>query len=357
MKGELGYPYLEATKLTEQIDSVNSFSQLSRADKISCLVAQTLNFVQYDQPRAKLLTPNNMAGERHEFNCYGYSIVTAEALSLAGINNYILYANRHALNLAVDSQTGERLLISSDDTRFNSLATDDILRFDNALPDNDGNFHMAAILHTDQLVKQNQQINHGNIDACRPWLDNNRRRMGQLLDYNDQYIAGSGRYDRGHSLAATVTSSALGRVALEALYNFEYDMYRGESHQTANNFAVIRDHWPEIGRDNLRDGNYSLNRYLRDGVANNRTREAVSDAAAVSQGVSDLTKDLSVCLWLPDFIRKTGTMQRDWKLLQRAHLLYDDVLRSDGLSDRGRQLVIGKINKTERIMESIRSDD
>lgn len=354
MRGESGYPYLDAIKLTDQIDSVNSFSELSRADKISCLVAQTLHFLQYDQPRARLLTPDNLSQPNHETNCYGYAATTAEALSLAGITNYILYANRHALNLAVDNRTGERLIISSDDTRFNSLADEEILRIDNVLTSDDGNLRMAGILYTDRLVAQNSRINGGNIDAHRPWLDNNRRRNGQILDLSDNYLTGSGRYDRGHSLAVTVTSSAVGRSALQSLYNFEYDVYRNERHDTDANFDAMADSWLEIGRDNLRDNQYSLNRYLRDRVSEGDIAGAMTDAQRVSAGIGALTHDLSVRLWLPDFIRKAGTDSGDVKLLEQAKSDYEAVLADDDLSEQGIKLVQGKITKTERIIKSIK---
>lgn len=354
MNGELSYPYLVATKLTDQIESVNSFSDLSRADKISGLVAKTLSFLQYDQPRAGLLSANNLAGQRPETNCYGYAIVTAEGLSLAGIRNYILYANRHALNLAVDDETGERLIISSDDTRFNTLADEDILHIDNAISQPDDNLRMAGMLHTDRLVRKNSHINNGNIDAHRPWLDNNRRRNGQILDLRDDYLAGSGHYDRGHSLAVTVTSSAIGRVALESLYNFEYDVYRGEDHDVDSNFDRLADNWLEIGRDNLRDNGYSLNRYLCRRVDNEDLEDAIADAQRVAAGISELSRDLSVRLWLPDFVRKAGTRSRNKSVLGRSRQGYETILYQGGLSDNGAKLVKGKIAKTDRIIASLR---
>lgn len=352
--------YLKASGIVDGIKSIEpTVNVQGRSRQVADLVSQALSFVQYDNNKAKPLTVDNLAASK-ETNCYGYSIVTSEALSLAGIKNSVIYANRHAMNLAFSDDVNDGVLLSSDDNRFNCDLTSKILAIndlDEKRVVSGQEERTSAVLNTGHLIDNcDESVGQPEVaEQKRPWVTTaNRQAMIPLFDV--RHGDGEARFQRSHAIAVSVVSAPMGRRALESLYNFEYYVWRNNVDQATPYFDQIKDNWLEIDRHNLSDrATHSLNIYLKSKAKSGADSDIIAeDIYRVSAGIAKMTSDLMVKLWLPDSLRRLGTDRNNPDLIQQSIAGYEKI--KDSLPKNrfdSRKLVNGKIAKSRRILKSI----
>jgi hypothetical protein len=334
----------------DNLDRLLDGGELSAAEYISQFVHKEIAPVALDAA-TEILTPETFTKSRAG-NCLTKTLLTSEILSFAGITNYIIFANRHALNLAVAGTREARILDSSRPV-LNEAYSPRILETPRqTVPDlRDRNL---AILHADELLAHVREPKRSEVEGLsagkegESWLDIVDRKGHLPLNYRDRYSWNPDLYSRNHTLYGTLTAADAGRGMLVAMYNFWFLGLRNS--RTAGEYLTpMTGVYPELDRRTFASGNYILNEFLSHeisaGVSATDFRAKLDIPA---DSATALTDDVRLRLWRPDWLRKLAIARRDSEILATARVEYEQITEATP-----NNLTRGKLAKANQIAKTL----
>ena len=353
------------TELVDKVDKIQADDALDFANQVSGCVARTpenLTERRIDESDA-LLTPEYFAktDEVPASNCLGFSLITSELLSANGVRNYIIVANRHAMNLALDESGTMARVLNPTRNSLNCNWTSRILQFPRIhsnlteLPLGGGGRDLAVV-HTDAMLDLCPPERRARLTGlveeegreAETWLDIALRRQHlPIIQMQEEYLENSALSARNHALYGTLTAADAGRKMLASMYNFWY-LTLQKSHEAGRYLREMRGVWSEVDERQFDDNAFFLNEFLWRELptANMGDFREYLDIAADS--ATELTSNLRVRLWRPDFLRKAATERRDLEVLENAREEYEKLYE-----EHHNALVAGKLAKTERAIRGL----
>jgi hypothetical protein len=283
-------------------------------------------------------------------------LVTSEFLSLYGIQNHIVVANRHALNLAVDSENDMARILNPSRNSLNGAWNSAVLAMPSIHSDLrklGDELRTLGILRTDLLIQNCPPERRAAVRGIVPdgkeaetWLDIAVRRQHPSLDAQEGvYYQHPELFHKNHAFYGTVTSAEAGRKMLSDYYNFWFLADRKSQHASEYLRDMTRGGvFPEFDRRTLRDHGYFLNEFLERQSTNNLA-SFVAHLNGVSDNATALTQDLSVKLWRPNWLKRAAMKTHDTEMLRLARDEYSEIY-----DKRPNSLVAGKLTKATRLI-------
>lgn len=272
-------------------------------------------------------------------DCFGYTTVLSECLDGAGISHLLAYSNGHAFAVVTDTQS-YAWMIDALSPRLNDDMLNAVHRSDfGSLPSQLERTGRGAVRFSSSIYTMNLALKDSFEQLCRknPWMkisgfDRDPRSNPRLLE-------------RDHTLVVTMYTPELGRVVFENIRNFEHFLVQGEYMQAYNSLMSLNGVFPEI---DSRNGLPVVREYVRRLAASGFVALATESVEVVASSFGkDVTRDVRSALWKGDRLRDIGRITRDPSILDQAISCYREGTNPD------HPLVLGKINKTNRIMQSI----
>lgn len=325
--------------LTDALESVRFNSELNPPDSIARLVKQSLRFVPQHTRRHGIKSQDII--ESGVSDCYGYTLVTSEALQYSGIESYVAYANGHTFTIA-STADAQYWLTDGLSPCLNSDIGPAIFQEDKKkIPDQLSRYERSVFRIDGEIYSEGVKLqdSYRELSDKNPWLS---KRSGMTTPYIGYWETNT---KRAKTLVVAIMKPEKGRHAITAMRNADFLAMSSRLDEAHSEIMSIHGYYPEM------DGRNSLP-LIRKLVAELALRGSLQQALEVSSAIGAshdraLSEDVKLHAWQGDALRNIGRIARKQSIIDDAIEQY----RSN--PNPNSALIQGKIAKALRIRAMI----
>ncbi len=302
--------------LLRRVEETEVDDPLAGADYISRIVHGDYLYAPLQPNSENRFTPETIDQNRTT-NCYGFTVILSELLSLREIPHYVAFANTHAFVIATDQEKAR--LIDAQAPYLNaSIDYRDSDEFDSArLSVATIGGHAALKLFSNDLLA-----------AAGNYAGDDRIRRHEWLSFAPDDPASRFRSDDqrelDHTLMTTIVEPETGRQMLNNLAIF-MQSYCCDLDLAHKSVVAMREIFPEVDRRNIAGGWLPVETYLRR-MSGREMSAFLIGVEALSQSFTNVSSDISLAVWGADRVRRAGSRTGDADLVEKSIEMYDQVL-------------------------------